>query len=356
MKYTACSRISDMYDLQSFLRDSIERRERQIEILQQNVDAVPQSPSAARDRVALREEFINNVVAECFAAGVESVRAIKSAFFHRNEQLHAQAQFHAVSGGEIRTKLRELRGEALCSQDAKESQVAALQASIAQQKRLIETLRSAEMELRRLRDEQNKSGFDSDYTQSVVKDVLPSTDVTELNFQAYCADVVQKRLCDDIEPMLHSMRQGLMAVYGPAEIEALKLAKVGEIQHRLFPLDPVTLRSFKENASFYNCDDAKLMWKVMEEELSPEQVQNVFYFATNWHTLSGAPRRVEISFEKRQHKDDLAPLAATCSWSLRMPRCTVNADPNSPESRQRMKKGQCSGIEIVTSFLAASRN
>jgi hypothetical protein len=171
-----------MYDLQCFLRDCVERCERQVEFLQQKTDTDPRSPSAAGDRVALRQELINEVVAQCFAAGVDSIRAIKSAFFHRNEQLTPQAQFHAVNGGEIRTKLRELRGDAVTSQDC---MIAKLQTSIAQQKRLIETLRGAEVELRRLRDERDKSDADSDYTQSVVNHVLPSTDVTERNFPAY---------------------------------------------------------------------------------------------------------------------------------------------------------------------------
>jgi hypothetical protein len=335
-KYTACSRISDLYDLQSFLRDCVERSERQIDILQQKADAEPQSPSTARDRVALRQELINEVVTQCFASGVEGIRAIKSAFFHKNETLPKQAQFHAVNGGEIRAKLRELRGEASSSLDTR---VAALQSSIGLQKRLIETLRAAEMELRRLRDERDHGELLSDDTQSAVKDVLPSTDVTELNFQAYCTDVVQKLLCNDIEPMLQYMRQGFMTVYGQSEVEALKLTKVGDMQHKLFPLDPVTVKSFRENSSFRDGDDAKLFWKVMEEDLGPEQVQNVFYFASNWHTLSGATRQVEIVFERREQKEDLAPLAATCNWALTMPKCIVGGDPDSHESRERMRKG-----------------
>ena len=336
-----------MYDLQSFLRDCVERSERQVEYLQQKTDMEPRSPSAAGDRVALRQALINEVVAQCYAAGIDSIRAIKSAFFHRNEQLSPQAQFHAINGGEIRTKLRELRGDAVTNHDAR---IAALLANIAQQKRLIETLRAAEIELRRLRDEREKSDADSDYTQSVVSGVMPSTDVTERNFQAYCTDVVHKRLRDDIEPMLQCMRQGFMTVYGPAEVEALKLTKVGDIQHKLFPLDPVTVKSFRENSRFRDSDDAKLMWRVMEEDLSQEQVQNVFYFATNWHTLSGAPRQVEISFARRDHKDDLAPLAATCSWSLMMPKCIVRGDADSAESRERMQKGPLA--RLASSFPA----
>jgi hypothetical protein len=114
-----------------------------------------------------------------------------------------------------------------------------------------------------------------------------------------------------------------------------------DIQHKLFPLDPVTVKSFRENSRFRDSDEAKLMWKVMEEDLSQEQVQNVFYFATNWHTLSGAPRQVEISFGRREHEEDLAPLAATCSWSLMMPKCIVHGNAGCAESRERMRKGGC---------------
>ncbi len=208
-----------------------------------------------------------------------------------------------------------------------------------QQKRLIETLHAAEIELRRQRDEHDNDP--SDYTQSVVNDMTPSTDVTELNFQEYCADVVQKHLCSDIEPMLQCMRQGFMAAYGRAEVDLLRMTNVSDIQHKLFPLDPVTVKSFRENSNFPDCDDAKLMWEVMEEDLSPEQVQCVFYFATNWHTLNGAPRKVEVSFGRRGQRDDRAPIpyAATCSWSLMMPKCIVRGDAHSPESRERMKKG-----------------
>ena len=41
------------------------------------------------------------------------------------------------------------------------------------------------------------------------------------------------------------------------------------------------------------------------------QVRNVFYFATNYHTLAGADKSVKIVFEKRAARD-LLPKASTC--------------------------------------------
>ena len=91
------------------------------------------------------------------------------------------------------------------------------------------------------------------------------------------------------------------------------------------------------------------MFKVMKEDLSEEQVRNVFYFATNWHTVVGAPRKVEISFHEREREDDLAPTAATCSWSLRMPDCLADGDTKgtSPASRQRMLQGPAVTVTII---------
>ena len=87
------------------------------------------------------------------------------------------------------------------------------------------------------------------------------------------------------------------------------------------------------------------MVKVMEEDLNEEQVRNVFYFATNWHTVVGAPRKVTISF----HERDRAPTAATCSWSLRMPNCLADGDTKgtSPASRQRMLQGPAVTVTII---------
>ena len=91
------------------------------------------------------------------------------------------------------------------------------------------------------------------------------------------------------------------------------------------------------------------MFKVMKEDLSEEQVRNVFYFASNWHTVVGAPRKVEISFLKREREDDLAPKATTCSWYLRMPDCLADGDTKgtSPASRQRMLQGPAVTVTII---------
>lgn len=63
-------------------------------------------------------------------------------------------------------------------------------------------------------------------------------------------------------------------------------------------------------------------------------------FATNWHTLSDATRKVQISFEKRDHKGDIAPTAATCNWSLTMPDCfwRVDGGKKSDEAQERMRQ------------------
>jgi hypothetical protein len=338
-KYTACSRISDLYDLQRYLKDCIDRSERQIDLEQQQASQEPLSPSS-RDRVVQRRDLISEVVTKCFSEGVDSIKAIKTAFFHRNEQLPHDTQFHAVNGGEIRAKLRELRGEALASQDSDErTRIASLQSNIAQHRQLMETLRAAELELKRQRLSRPADSVASDEVESVVRGMPSSTDVTALNFDLYCEDLVRKRLLEDIEPSLQAMQQGFGAVYDGCE--ALKLMKVGEVQHKLFPLDPVTAQSFRTNSRCNDSANAALMWKVMEEDLSPQQVQNVFYFATNWHTVSGARRKVEISFERRRCQNDLAPRAATCNWSLQMPNCLAPGDAtgSSPVSRERMLQG-----------------
>ncbi len=306
-KYMADSRISDFYDLQRFLQDCVGR----IEIgLQKDSSESELRSASAPDRVALRHKFISETVAECFARGVDDVKAIKTAFFHKNEELPEGTQFHAANSGEIRAKLRELRGEAVSSEPQRED---ALLSRIAQCRRLILVLHNGEQELKRLRDEHSKEAADSDYMQSVVRDVPSNTDVTASNFEAYCADVVQKRLETDVSDMLQCMRGGFMALYQPVEYDALKLMPANDLQHKLFPLDPVTAESFKKNSRFSVSPSSELFWSEMEK-LSAEQVQNVFYFATNWHTLSGATRKVQISFEKRDHKGDIAPTAATCNW------------------------------------------
>jgi hypothetical protein len=349
-KYTVCSRISDLYDLQRYLQDCIDRSERQIDLAQQQASKEAQSPSS-RDRVALRRDLISEVVTKCFSEGIDSIKAIKTAFFHRNEQLPQDTQFHAVNGGEIRAKLRELRGEARTSQDSDESaRIALLQSSIAQHRQLMTTLRAAELELKLRRQSRAADSVASDDVESAVHGKPPSTDVTALNFDEYCEDLVRKRLMEDIGPSLQAMQQGFWAVYDGCE--ALKLMKVGEVQHKLFPLDPVTVESFRANSRCADSANAALMWKVMAEDLTPQQVQNVFYFATNWHTVNGARRRVEISFERRRSQNDLAPRAATCSWSLRMPDCLAPGDTtgSSSVSRDRMLQGSFSACTCRAIF------
>ena len=49
-----------------------------------------------------------------------------------------------------------------------------------------------------------------------------------------------------------------------------------QLQHKLFPLSPVTLEEFKSNARMMaSCnpeENKKLFWQVMAEDLSEEQV------------------------------------------------------------------------------------
>ena len=150
-RYTTCSRISDLYDLQRYLDDAIRRCETQIDLEQHKVNSDPTTPSS-RSRVALRQELVSEVVAQCFSEGIVSIPAIKTAFFHKNAQLPLDAQFHPVNGAEIRAKLRELRGESSSLRESSESaRIAALQLSIAQRRQLGDSLHAAELELLRLR-------------------------------------------------------------------------------------------------------------------------------------------------------------------------------------------------------------
>ena len=87
------------------LQDCIVTAEKQINLEEQKL------PSSSPDRVAMREELIKEIVAHSHAAGIDSIKAIKTAFFHRNEQLPKETQFHFVNSSEIRAILRELRGE-----------------------------------------------------------------------------------------------------------------------------------------------------------------------------------------------------------------------------------------------------
>lgn len=220
-KYMADSRISDFYDLQRFLQDCIGRME--VGLQKDSTESELRSASAP-DRVALRDKFVSETVADCFARSVDGVKAIKTAFFHKNEELPKGTQFHAANSGDIRAKLRELRGEAVSSEPL---------SRIAQCRRLILELHNGEQELKRLRDERSKEAADSDYMQSVVRDVPSNTDVTASNLEAYCADVVQKRLETDVSDMLECMRGGFMALYQPVEYDALKLMPANDLQHKL---------------------------------------------------------------------------------------------------------------------------
>ena len=95
----------------------------------------------------------------------------------------------------------------------------------------------------------------------------------------------------------------------------------------------------------------------MQEDLNQEQVQNVFYFVTNWHTVSGAPRKVRISFEVRERQDDVAPHAHTCMWSLHMPDCLAPGDASgdSSVSRKRMREGAATAAIAHAVIIRISR-
>ncbi len=112
---------------------------------------------------------------------------------------------------------------------------------------------------------------------------------------------------------------------------------VTELQHKLFPLHPLTLEEFKsqsQTAAASGCEEnVSLFWRVMAEDMTEDQVcvppllllpphchsllrllqvRNVFYFATNYHTLAGNDdRRVNIVFERRSDRNML-PRASTC--------------------------------------------
>ena len=231
MPYTADSRISDFYNLRTYLAECIERSERLIDLEPMSPLPEPTTPSS-RHRVALRQDLINEVVAHCFSAGVVTVEDIKVEFSRRNEQLPHATQFNAVSGSEIRAKLRELRGES-------SDKITSLRSSIARHRPLSETLLAGENELKRLRQTlaHDEERDEDDCVQSVLPGVHREM-VTPLNFAEYCADVVQKRLNGDIEPLLQCMQQGFWSVYGGCE--ELKRMNVSEVQHKLFPLDPIT--------------------------------------------------------------------------------------------------------------------
>ena len=112
---------------------------------------------------------------------------------------------------------------------------------------------------------------------------------------------------------------------------------VTQLQYKLFPLHPLTLEEFKSQSQIAASSDCaqneSLFWRVMAEDMTEEQVcvpalpllpphchslprleqvRNVFYFATNYHTLAGNDdRRVNIVFERRSDRNML-PRASTC--------------------------------------------
>ena len=117
---------------------------------------------------------------------------------------------------------------------------------------------------------------------------------------------------------------------------------VKELQHKLFPLHPLTLEEFKSQsriaAQTFDCEqNESLFWRVLAEDMTEDQVcvpalpllppychslprrvqvSNVFYFATNWHTLAGNEnRRVNIAFERRSN-GNMLPLASTCGYCI----------------------------------------
>jgi hypothetical protein len=57
----------------------------------------------------------------------------------------------------------------------------------------------------------------------------------------------------------------------------LRQMDAAQLQHRLFPLHPVTLEEFKSNARFpassNSEENQKLLWRVMAEDFTEDQVQ-----------------------------------------------------------------------------------
>jgi hypothetical protein len=123
----------------------------------------------------------------------------------------------------------------------------------------------------------------------------------------------------------------------------LRSMDVTQLQHKLFPLHPLTLADFKSrsrclapsNLSKILERNERLFWSVMAEDMSeeqvcasalhvvplphppspsPPQVRNVFYFTTNFHTLEGSDRKVSIVFQSRED-GDMLPKASTCRSS-----------------------------------------
>jgi len=148
--------------------------------------------------------------------------------------------------------------------------------------------------------------------------VPEETSVTSSNFDSYCEDCVMKRLHVDVDETLSAMSAGFNAIQPvcPALLEM----DCARLQKKLFPLDPITIAAFKANARGHYDSKSPMMillWRVLEEDLTEEQLSGLFYFATNFHTLCNATQHISISIDS-SIRDGL-PRAATCSWSLRLP-------------------------------------
>ena len=63
----------------------------------------------------------------------------------------------------------------------------------------------------------------------------------------------------------------------------LRQMDAAQLQHQLFPLHPVTLEEFKSNARFpassNSEENQKLLWRVMAEDFTEDQVQCRITFA-----------------------------------------------------------------------------
>ena len=148
------------------------------------------------------------------------------------------------------------------------------------------------------------------------------TSVTSLNFDSYCADIIMKRMHVDVDETLSAMCAGFNAIQ--PVVPALLEMDCSRLQKKLFPLDPITVAAFKANARGHYDTRSPLMglfWRVLEEDLSEEQLAGLFYFATNFHTLCNATQHISISVDSGIR--DGLPRAATCSWSLRLPNYMV---------------------------------
>ncbi len=153
--------------------------------------------------------------------------------------------------------------------------------------------------------------------------VPEETSVRSSNFDSYCEDIIMKRLHVDVDETLSAMCSGFNGIQ-PVTPALLEM-DCSRLQKKLFPLDPVTIAAFKANArGHYDSRSPQmvLFWKILEEDLSDEQLAGLFYFATNFHTLCNATQHISINIDS-SIRDGL-PRAATCSWSLRLPNYMVS--------------------------------